>query len=110
MGAYVDLQRIIRFFGSMAKDSSSSEMTQLALNTWENITATGSDFNGKYSESEFEVNLVDKNTNSLKQISQFMDKMSTYNKKRKEEQMGRWQNSMNQGMPDSAVMAPGYGK
>jgi hypothetical protein len=110
MGAYVDLQRIIRFFGSMAKDSSSSEITQLALNTWENITATGSDFNGKYSESEFEVNLVDKNTNSLKQISQFMDKMSTYNKKRKEEQMARWQNSMNQAMPDSAVMAPGYGK
>jgi hypothetical protein len=110
MGAYVDLQRIIRFFGSMAKDSSSSEMTQLALNTWENITATGADFNGKYLESEIEVSLVDKNTNSLKQISQFMDKMSIYNKKRKDEQMGRWQNSMNQAMPDSAVMAPGYGK
>ncbi|TMI70022.1 MAG: DUF4836 family protein [Bacteroidetes bacterium] len=111
MGVYVDLQRIIGFFGtmSMAKDSSSAEMTQLALNTWENITATGGDFNGKYSESEFEVNLVDKNTNSLKQLSQFIDKASAYNKKKKEEQM-RWHNSMNQAMPDSVAMAPGYGK
>jgi hypothetical protein len=111
MGVYVDLQRIIRFFGSMAmaKDSSSSEMTQLALNTWENITATGGDFNGKYAESEFEVNLVDKNTNSLKQVSQFMDKVSAYNKRRIQEE-GRWHESMNQAMPDSAAMAPGYGK
>jgi hypothetical protein len=111
MGAYVDLQRIIRFFGSMAmaKDSSSAEMNQLALNTWENITATGANFNGKYVESEFEVNLVDKNTNSLKQISQFMDKVSSYNKRRIQEE-GRWHESMNQAMPDSAAMAPGYGK
>ncbi|HET6993351.1 MAG TPA: DUF4836 family protein [Chitinophagaceae bacterium] len=106
MGAYVDLQRIIRFFGSMAKDSSSTEMTQLALNTWENITAMGGDFNGKYSESEFEVNLVDKNTNSLKQLSQFIDKMKEYNEKRKEEQMARWQKPMMEMSPDSAAMAP----
>jgi hypothetical protein len=38
-----------------------------------------------------------------------MDKVSAYNKRRIQEE-GRWHESMNQAMPDSAAMAPGYGK
>jgi len=46
------------------------------LNMWQDITVKGGDFKDKYSESEFEINLVDKNTNSLKQLNQYIDKIS----------------------------------
>jgi hypothetical protein len=78
MGLYIDLQRIIKFAGSMSKDSSAANKTiyDASLNMWQDITAKGGDYNDKSSESEFEINLVDKNTNSLKQLNQYIDKIA----------------------------------
>jgi hypothetical protein len=79
MGMYIDLQKIIKFAGSMSKDeesATSKEIYDASLNMWQDITAKGGDYKDKSSESEFEINLVDKNTNSLKQLNQYIDKLS----------------------------------
>ena len=79
-GAYIDLQRIIKFAGSMSTGMSKggpiNDMLSASLNMWQDVTVTGGEFKAKYSESQFEVNLVDKNTNSLKQFNQYIEKMS----------------------------------
>jgi hypothetical protein len=76
MGLYIDLQRIIKFAGSMSKESTANKaIYDASLNMWQDITAKGGDYKDKSSESEFEINLVDKNTNSLKQLNQYFDKI-----------------------------------
>jgi hypothetical protein len=63
--------------------NSKTEAVNISLNMWQDILAKGGDFKDKASEFEFEINLVDKNTNSLKQLNQYMDKMAAL----KEEKM-----------------------
>ncbi|HYF33293.1 MAG TPA: DUF4836 family protein [Chitinophagaceae bacterium] len=82
MAAYVDLQRFMRAFGSMARDSSAVEQLNASLNFWQDITMTGGDFKDGGVEQQWEVNLVDKNTNSLKQLNQYADKMAQASKQR----------------------------
>lgn len=91
----------------MSKDGG-SEMTEASLNMWQDITGTGGEFKDKYSEAEFEINLVDKNTNSLKQLNQYIDKMATGFEKAKKERMEKWK-GMNENMTDS-VAVPNSGK
>ncbi len=76
-GLYIDLQKIIRFIGSLQRGERDSSKAALnaSLGMWQDITAWGGDYKDKASEMELEVNLVDKNTNSLKQLNQYLDKM-----------------------------------
>ncbi len=76
IGIYVDLQRIMKLSAPMATDSSSKAALDASLNMWQDVTAKGGDYKNKSSEFEFEINLVDKNTNSLKQLNQYIDKMA----------------------------------
>lgn len=84
IGIYVDLQRILKFSATMAPDSSSKVALDESLKMWQDITAKGGDYKNKSIEFEFEINLVDKNTNSLKQLNQYADKLATFaNSKRR---------------------------
>jgi hypothetical protein len=83
IGIYVDLQRILKFSGTMAPDSSSKVAIDESLKMWQDITAKGGDYKNKSIEFEFEINLVDKNTNSLKQLNQYIDKLATFSNSRK---------------------------
>jgi hypothetical protein len=82
IGAYVDLQKIIQTVGTTAPDSSSKEMIAASLSMWQDVVATGGDYKDKAIQFEFTVNLVDKNTNSLKQLNGYADKMQTIMKKK----------------------------
>ena len=76
-GMYVDIQKLLK--GSMGdiKDSSEEATLNLSLNMWQDIlvTAGGELKDGAFS-SYAEITLVDKSTNSLKQLNQYIDKMS----------------------------------
>ena len=108
MGIYIDLQRIIKFAGSMVNDSSSNKLLyEASLNMWQDVTATGGDFKDKSSEGQFEINLVDKNTNSLKQLNQYLDKVSTFMGARKKERAEKLKSAMMENTTDPpAVLSP----
>lgn len=82
LGMYIDLQKFIRVFGSVAKDSSAMALTNASLAMWQDIVVTGGEFNDGAVNQLVEVNLVDKNTNSLKQLNQYADKMAAAGKQR----------------------------
>jgi len=50
-------------------------MLDLALKTWDNIISTGGEFKDKGFTFTTDINLINKDTNSLKQITNYLDEM-----------------------------------
>lgn len=100
-GFYVDIQKIIQSTaGSMADDDDDKAAVDASLKMWQDVVASGGDYKDKAVSFDFEINLVDKSTNSLKQLNQYIDKMAAI-KKEKDKQY--------QGMilqPDSTMVPP----
>ncbi len=77
-GMYMDLQRIMK--GIPSKNASDSAFMNIALQTWQDVIGTGGEFKDGVMTGEFVVNMVDKKTNSLKQLNQFAEKMHAASK------------------------------
>jgi len=76
-GFYLDLQKIIQTtVGTMATDDDDKAAVDLSVKMWQDVVAVGGDYKDKYVTFDCEVNLVDKSTNSLKQLNQYIDKIS----------------------------------
>ena len=69
-GMYIDLQKIFK-----ATNSVDSTSFNLANQTWQDIVATGGEYKDGMMKADFVINMVDKKTNSLKQLNQFVQKM-----------------------------------
>lgn len=80
-GMYVDLQKILKTSEAASTDSTTKIVLGESVKMWEDILATGGDLSDGAMTSQFEINLVDKNTNSLKQLNQYADKLSATRKK-----------------------------
>ncbi len=80
-GMYVDLQKILKTSEAASTDSTTKLVLGESVKMWEDILATGGDLSDGAMTSQFEINLVDKNTNSLKQLNQYADKLSATRKK-----------------------------
>ncbi len=106
MGIYVDLQRILKFSATMAKDSSAKAAVDESLKMWQDITGKGGDYKDKAVEFEFEVNLVDKNTNSLKQLNQYIDKLAGLMMMRHEEMRNAMMKEMKEMKMEEMKEAP----
>lgn len=82
-GMYVDLQKIIKavrsntFMFGIDVDTTATSM-------WQDVVATGGDYKDGVITSELAVNLVDKNTNSLKQLNHLMETLYESQKKKRE--------------------------
>jgi len=83
VGIYIDLQKMSNWFSSAFSQKDNAEPS-----IWQDVVAKGGDFNGTNSEFEVEINLVDKNTNALKQINQEADKAAI----KRKERMSNWSN------------------
>ena len=85
IGAYVDLQKILQAFHTPSTtDSLGKLMLEESLKIWEDVTLTGGDYSGGGYNQTLEINLVDKNTNSLRQLFQYtMTLAKLENEKRK---------------------------
>ena len=81
-GMYIDIQKIIQGVGPMATDSTSQKIAAISMNMWQNIVVTGGDYKNGVATAEFVVNLVDKSTNSLKQINRYSDQIHSLEKLR----------------------------
>ncbi|MEO8771677.1 MAG: DUF4836 family protein [Ferruginibacter sp.] len=67
----------------MTKDSLDNLSYQATVKMWENVIATGGGFKDGASNMHIEFNLVDKNTNSLKQLNNYVSTMGSIEKQRK---------------------------
>ena len=83
IGAYVDLQKIMKAFAAEAnKDSIAKKTMDESLKVWESVTLTGGDYSGGGINQLLEVNMVDKTTNSLKQLMKYAFTMAALEKER----------------------------
>ena len=83
VGGYVDLQKVMKVFATESnKDSISKKIMDESLKTWESVTLTGGDYSGGGLNQLLEVNMVDKGTNSLKQLFKYGLTMASLEKER----------------------------
>ena len=72
VGGYIDINKLV---ATAPHDMFDSSQISLAKNTWEDIIIKGGRFKDRSMSLHAEINLVDKSTNSLKQIGKFMSDM-----------------------------------
>ncbi len=83
VGGYANFQYIMKNIPLNQMDSGKTALYNLNLAMWQDAYLTGGKFkNGAY-EHRFEINMVDKNTNSLKQLNDFFSKLAEIEKKNK---------------------------
>ena len=90
MGGFVDLQIIFKSLqAEFSKDSSGKFYYDRNISMWNNIYFTGGEYKDGGLVSNAEINLIDKNINSLKQLNQYIDDnlKVAIEKKKKQKQM-----------------------
>lgn len=84
IGGYLDLHKVLTTLAAEKTDNSwKKALLDESVNFWNNITLKGGDIKDDAITSEIEINLVDQNTNSLKQLNTYLDKMFKINESRK---------------------------
>ncbi len=71
MGGYIDIQKFING-AKPAMDSLGLQIADESLKTWQDIIFYGGEFRNNATTTHGEINMADKNTNSLKQLSNYM--------------------------------------
>ena len=83
IGGFADIQKILLATPpDPDKDSATKQMWDLSLKMWDNAVLTGGDYSGGGYNHQFELNLMDKNTNSLRQLFQYAMTMSALEQKK----------------------------
>ncbi len=75
------------------KDSLDNLSYQATLKTWENVIGTGGEFKDGAYNMHFELNFMDKSTNSLKQLNKYVNDMAEIEKQRRAKR-DRWMEDM----------------
>ena len=75
-GFFLDLHKILsQFANTDSVNAEDKAMFNESLNMWNNITAYGGDFKDNGFTFHTEINLINKDTNSLKQLNNYMNDM-----------------------------------
>ena len=83
VGGYANFQYIMKNIPINRSDSGTQALYNLNLNMWKDAYLTGGKFKNGAFEQQFEINLVDNNANSLKQLNDFSSKLAEIEKKNK---------------------------
>jgi hypothetical protein len=78
---YVDLQKCMRPMVDTSSGGAGQFVLGESIKMWESVIGTGGDLVNGAMEGSFEVNLVDKNTNALKQLNLYIDKLNASRKR-----------------------------
>lgn len=81
VGFYVDLKKILTTWNNATTDSTTKASLTESVNMWEDVIATSNGYSGGAVSGHFEINLINKSVNSLKQLNQYIDKMALHNEK-----------------------------
>lgn len=85
IAGYVNLQTLMTAFKAEAnRDSFAIETLALSQKFWSDVIMSGGEFKDGGISQHIEINLVDKTTNSLKQLNKYVDGMALIHKKQKE--------------------------
>lgn len=74
LGMFFNLQKFMTLLSSEMRDSSAVKVLQLSKETWQDVTMYA-DYKSGTGTYQFDLNLINKGTNSLKQINQYADKI-----------------------------------
>ncbi|MEO6720456.1 MAG: DUF4836 family protein [Ferruginibacter sp.] len=86
-GGYINIQLLLKAFGTTAATDSSAKVgLDESLKIWDNVLWKGGNFSDGAISQVVEVNLVDKTTNSLKQLNQYAAKMALLYKEKQKKQ------------------------
>lgn len=77
---YVNFQYIFKNIPVSETDSANRAMYDATVAMWESMTMKGGNFEDGGIEQEIEITLMDKNTNSLKQLNNYISKMAATQK------------------------------
>lgn len=81
IGMYFDMQRLLKT--NFSNEPAARSMLSEAAATWQDVIATGGEMKDGAVIGEFVINMVDKKTNSLKQMNRFIEKMYQSSKQNK---------------------------
>jgi hypothetical protein len=98
IGGFVNLQYIMTNAKPNTTDSVKLQEYNLNAKLWDNIMITGGTFKDDAINQHWEINLMDKNTNSLKQLNNYSNELNLLTKKKNEAAKKRWE--------DEDVIAP----
>lgn len=97
-GVYLNIQSLLKTFAPIAsKDSTAKIAYDATAKMWENVLWKGGNYNDGAIQQSIEINLMDKTTNSLKQLNQYAAQMALLfkeSKKRKKEEMMAFDNNI----------------
>jgi hypothetical protein len=107
-GAYVDIQKIISGMKPSLNDSIARVIADESAKVWQDIITYGGDFDDDVSTGHFEINMVDKNTNSLKQLHNYIAMIAKTMKDFENSRRAEWEAMKEMDMPkeESVEMAP----
>jgi hypothetical protein len=77
-GMFLDIQKGLQQWNVEGLDSSLIRQIEISKNFWQDITSTGGDFKSGSLQFETTINLVDKTTNSLKQLGKYSTQMAAF--------------------------------
>jgi hypothetical protein len=75
-GGYINVQEVLKRTAASISDSSAKAAMDASINMWQDIIMTGGAEKEDAYSGEAEINLVDKSTNSLKQLNKYLDNVS----------------------------------
>ena len=74
IGLYIDIHKILSALSAEKMDDPDhKQIMDESLNLWNNIYVTAGDFKDDALTGHTEINLIDQNTNSLKQLNHYFD-------------------------------------
>ena len=86
IGFFLDLHQLLSEVSSMmASDPNEKSLMDQSLKTWNNITASGGEMKDNAFIFHTEINFVDQQTNSLKQLNNYLNEMYKINETRKQQ-------------------------
>lgn len=106
-GGYFNIGYILKSFANeSSRDSSAKAVYDASVAFWDNVYLKGGDYNDGGTTSHIEVNLVDKSTNSLKQLNKYISTMGLIAKKEKEKERASSLLDAGEFKADTVVPAP----
>jgi hypothetical protein len=93
MAGWIDIQKFINGSRELyAKDSASNLIANESVKMWQDIVFYGGEKDGDAITSYGELNLVDKNTNSLKQLHNYLGRIAGIIKDQQDKRKAQWEN------------------
>ncbi len=93
MGGFVNFQYIMNALKPKpTADSIDLATYDASIKMWDNLYISGGNFKDGGITQHWEINLIDKNTNSLKQLNTYSSVMGSINEKRQAKNMDKWKN------------------